>query len=55
MKLMKKIVAVVAALTLTVGMVSTVMAAGWKTWINKTYESAVGTISTNNSGFTAKL
>ncbi len=55
MKLMKKLVAVVAALTLTVGMFSTVMAASWTTWINKTYESAVGKVSTNSSGFTAKL
>ncbi len=52
---MKRIIALVCVLTLTIGMASTVEASGWRTWINGTYESAFGSIKTSKHGFTAKL
>ena len=59
MKLMKKIVAVVAALTLTMGMMSTVMAASWSTYfgLNKGwYEGTKGKMASNSStGWSAKI
>lgn len=58
MKVIKRIVALAAVLTLTVGMISTVSAASWRTYLglNKGwYEGAGGKISTSSSGFTADL
>ena len=59
MKMMKKLVAVVAALTLTIGMVSTAMAASWQTYfgLNKGwYEGMKATLTSNSAtGWTAKV
>ena len=59
MKLMKKIVAVVAALTLTLGMVTTAMAASWSTYfgLNKGwYEGTKGKLTSNSAtGWSAKI
>ena len=58
MKMMKKLVAVVAALTLTIGMVSTAMAASWQTYfgLNKGwYEGMKAKITSNSAtGWTVK-
>ena len=59
MKMVKKLVAVVAALTLTIGMVSTAMAASWSTYfgLNKGwYEGTKGSLTSNSAtGWTAKI
>ena len=59
MKMVKKLVAVVAALTLTVGMATTAMAGSWSTYfgLNKGwYEGTKGTLTTNaDSGWSAKI
>ena len=59
MKLMKKLVAVVAVLTLTVGLASTAMAATWKTYfgLNKGwYEGTKGSLTSNSAtGWSAKI
>lgn len=59
MKMVKKLVAVVAALTLTIGMATTAMAGSWSTYfgLNKGwYEGAKGKMAANSdSGWTAKL
>lgn len=59
MKMMKKLVAVVAALTLTVGMASTAMAASWSNYfgLNKGwYEGTKGSLTSNSAtGWTANI
>lgn len=59
MKLMKKLVAVVAALTLTLGMVSTAMAGSWSTYFGKNkgwYEGMGAKLASNSaSGWTVKV
>lgn len=59
MKMVKRLVAVVAALTLTIGMVSTAMAASWSTYfgLNKGwYEGTKGSLTSNSAtGWTAKI
>ena len=59
MKMVKKLVAVVAALTLTIGMASTAMAASWSTYfgLNKGwYEGTKGSLTSNSdSGWSAKI
>ena len=58
MKLMKKIVAVVAAITLTMGLATTAMAASWSTYLGANkgwYEGSLGKISTSSSGWKATL
>ena len=58
MKMVKKLVAVVAALTLTIGMVSTAMAATWSSYfgLNKGwYEGMKATMTSNSAtGWTVK-
>lgn len=57
--MVKKLVAVVAALTLTIGMASTAMAASWSTYfgLNKGwYEGTKGSLTSNSdSGWTANI
>lgn len=59
MKMVKKLVAVVAALTLTIGMASTAMAASWSTYfgLNKGwYEGTKGSLTSNSdTGWSAKI
>ena len=58
----KKIVSVVVALTMVVGLATTAMGATWGTWIGKqkdsgeyAYEMPDGSVKTSSTGFTAKI